>query len=95
MFADWLHSVYAQIEANPTTNAGLICPECQQEAIDFQYIGDPHTRMASLQIWCTACYQGVHLARVHAPQQAQLLDFDTPPALLLKRIPRYQVLSAN
>jgi hypothetical protein len=64
------------------------CPSCGKTAIDFQYIGSPSTRRGTLDIWCVACLNGLHVD-VHVPENMPMLDIKTPVEVVATRIPNF------
>lgn len=86
-FSLWL-KLSADISSNPDKNIAHSCPECQSEAIDFQYVGDITSRVGYLAIWCNSCLNGIHLSRVKVPESADLLAFDD--SKVKERIPVYK-----
>jgi len=88
MFADWLN-LYKKIHASPVAQA-LPCPECSNETVDFQYVGDRDARKGYLDMWCRHCNKGVHLSRVTIPEGAQVIAFDAPDDVLTARIPDFE-----
>jgi hypothetical protein len=86
-FSRWL-KLSADISSNPHTNIVHHCPECQSDAIDFQYVGDAASRVGFLAIWCTNCLNGIHVSRVKAPESATLLAFDD--VAIKDRIPAFK-----
>ncbi len=55
----------------------LICPNCGEQGIDYLYIGDEHTRVGYMQLWCNKCLKGIYISRALAPQKAKFVIFDT------------------
>jgi hypothetical protein len=88
MFSDWL-TLYKQIYASPVGHA-LTCPECGNEAVDFQYVGDRGAQRGYVDIWCRHCNKGVHLSRVAIPDDAQVIAFDASDDVLTARIPDFE-----
>jgi hypothetical protein len=70
-------------------NSSNICPICQQKTVEFQYVGDPKTRIGYLDIWCSECLKGVHISRVGIPPNVSFLPFDVSGEELSKRIPDF------
>lgn len=86
-FSLWL-KLSADISSNPHINIAHHCPECQSEAIDFQYVGDIASRVGFLAIWCKSCLNGIHISRVKVPESAVLLAFDD--VTVKDRIPTFK-----
>uniref|UniRef100_A0A4Y8Q5H5 Uncharacterized protein n=2 Tax=Paenibacillus athensensis TaxID=1967502 RepID=A0A4Y8Q5H5_9BACL len=51
------------------------CPECESEKIDFQYVGEPGSRIGFLSIWYENCLNGIHISRARVPESAKLFVF--------------------
>lgn len=66
----------------------LECPSCGKTAIDFQYTGNPSTRIGYLDIWCKACLKGIHVSRVRIPENETMLDINALP-IEATRIPNF------
>lgn len=88
MFSDWLE-VYKKVQAAPSSATAEPCPECGNDSVDFQYVGDVEARKGYLDMWCRHCNKGVHLSRVSIPQGAHVLAFDAPDEVLTSRIPNF------
>ena len=88
MFQDWLN-LYKKIHALPVAQV-LPCPECGNETVDFQYVGDGNTRKGYLDMWCRHCNKAVHLSRVSIPQGVRAIPFDAPDEALTSRIPNFE-----
>jgi len=88
MFSDWLN-LYKKVQASPVTQV-MRCPECGNDAVDFQYVGDRAARRGYLDLWCRHCGKGVHLSRVAIPEGANIIDFDAPEDVLTARIPNFE-----
>jgi hypothetical protein len=95
MFKDWL-DIYKKINSSERFTENLECPECQSLAVDFQYVGDPKTRIGYLDIWCANCLRGVHLSRVSIPPGREMLSFGVDDEVFSARIPDFeQVIPDN
>lgn len=92
MFKNWLE-IYKSISSSGQKKDSLSCPNCQQKKIDFQFVGDPNTRIGYVSIWCILCYKGIHLSRVKAPSNVNLFSFDVSTDELAKRIPNFVQLT--
>lgn len=88
MFSDWLN-LYKKVQASPVAQV-LPCPECGNDTVEFQYVGDRTTRRGYLVLWCSHCHKGVHLSRVVIPEGAYIIDFDAPADVLAARIPDFE-----
>jgi hypothetical protein len=87
-FSRWL-KLSADISSNSShINIAHCCPECQSQAIDFQYVGDIASRVGFLAVWCNSCLNGIHLSRVRVPESAVLMAFDD--ASVKERIPAFK-----
>jgi hypothetical protein len=74
---------------NLSNNRDLQCPSCGKHTIDYQYVGDPETRIGYLDIWCTSCLHGIHVSRVKVPGETPMLSFKTDPSTIAARIPKF------
>ncbi|MCD1259456.1 hypothetical protein B5M42_011485 [Paenibacillus athensensis] len=86
-FPAWL-KLTVDLSGNPDPNPIRYCPECESDKIDFQYVGDPSSRIGFLSIWCENCLNGIHISRVKAPKSAELLAFGD--ANVKERIPHFK-----
>jgi hypothetical protein len=93
MFQDWLN-LYKKIRDVRTAKGNLICPECGNGSVDFQYVGDASERIGYVDMWCTACNKGVHLSRVSIPEGMPSISFDDSDEVLLARFPNYEPVTA-
>ena len=51
------------------------CPNCNQSAMDYQYIGDKETNIGYMLFWCNKCLNGIHVSRVVIPKDEYTVDF--------------------
>lgn len=86
IFNKWLY-LTIDIYKNLPNESILICPNCHQSGVDFQFIGDLQKKIGFMVIWCPFCLHGIHLSRVCIPDKAQALPFDTSIEEISKRIP--------
>lgn len=94
MFSDWLN-LYKKVQASPVAQV-LPCPECGNDTVEFQYVGDRVARRGYLTLWCSHCKKGVQFSRVGIPEGAHIIDFDAPGDVLTARIPEFeQVVPAD
>jgi hypothetical protein len=84
LFKRWLDLGY-----DLSNKSKLQCPSCGKSTIDYQYVGDPETRIGYLDIWCAACLRGIHVSRVKVPKEASMLSFKTDLATVAARIPKF------
>ena len=71
----------------------LPCPLCGKQTIDFQYVGDPSSRIGYLDIWCKSCLHGIHVSRVLIPEGVSMMALGVDDDKIDSRIPIYtQVL---
>ena len=92
MFIQWLQLGKKIVERLPR-RAAMRCPECRNESVDYQYVGDPIDRIGYLDMWCTSCQKGVHISRVEIPENADLISFNASKEQITQRIPSFtQVL---
>ncbi|MDR6226825.1 hypothetical protein [Desmospora profundinema] len=84
---EW-YKLIGEIHDNLPDVPSLQCPHCGQKKVDFQYMGDPKTRIGFLVIWCNACLHGIHISRAIAPEQAKMLSFDDKEEFK-KRVPDF------
>jgi hypothetical protein len=87
----WLHLGNKMIDNLPN-KVLLKCPECNNETVDYQYVGDPKSRIGYLDMWCTSCLKGVHISRVQIPENAELIPFDAPKEQIINRIPNFKLV---
>ena len=74
-FKEWLR-LTTMITTDSRENHNLICPKCQKNMIDYQYVGDLRSREGFLDLWCNSCLHGIHLSRTKAPANVSMLSFD-------------------
>jgi hypothetical protein len=84
LFQKWLH-----LAGKPNHGVKVECPSCGQTAVDFQYVADPASRIGYLDIWCGACFKGIHISRARVPEGMSMLDIKSPPDLIAARIPHF------
>ncbi|MBI4852013.1 MAG: hypothetical protein HY819_09475 [Acidobacteria bacterium] len=87
----WLN-IAAKIAENHIS-LSIMCPSCDKATIDFQYVGNPESKIGYLDVWCKGCLQGIHISRVKIPDNISFLPFDTPEEVFLKRIPNFKEVS--
>ncbi len=68
----------------------VACPTCGKLAIQFQYVGDPVTKIGYLDIWCGECLRGIHVSRVQIPGDTPMLDISTTSNEVASHIPNYK-----
>ena len=86
----WLDAFIA-IKEYPPGHAKVACPNCGQNTVDFQYVGNTATRVGYLDIWCNSCLKGIHLSRIiNIPENEDLIGFDEPPERVRDRIPNFE-----
>ena len=85
---EWLR-VVVQILDNVTDVSEIECPRCGQRRVDFQYIGDPDTRIGALFVWCGDCLYGVRVSRTKVPNNVYMIPFDADEQVVEKRIPAF------
>ncbi len=89
-FNQWLYLVGEIQDANGDVSH-IACPSCSATgSIDFQYVGNPETRIGYVAIWCTKCNQGFQSSRAEAPIGFDLLPFGTSAEEIRKRIPSFE-----
>lgn len=88
IFSQWL-SIATEINHSLPDVPVLYCPNCHQQQVDFQFVGDLQTRIGYMAIWCPFCLYGIHLSRVRIPDEIQAIDFDIPIEEISKRIPNF------
>lgn len=92
MFNQWLQLMKEITDQLPDPHL-LTCPECGNQEIDFQYVGDPTTRIGYLDIWCQSCLHGIHLSRTRIPANATMISFDDSEEAISERIPNFVQVS--
>jgi hypothetical protein len=93
MFPDWLR---LKARTNSLSSGEVLkCPECQNDTVDFQYVGDSTTRMGYLAMWCRSCKKGVHLSRVSIPKGVALIALDAPQEVIRGRIPDFEQITPD
>lgn len=65
------------------------CPNCSAKKIDFQYVGNPSSRLGYLVIWCSACNHGTQISRVKIPEHVDFLPDSSSSDQIAQRIPGY------
>lgn len=90
MFNLWLELVKEIAKKTQDKKNNLVCPKCGNNSVDYQYIGDPVTRIGHLYIWCKICLIGVHMSRVSVPENASMLPLDISKEVLTERIPDFK-----
>lgn len=85
MASQWL-DIFRQVTEGRTVSA---CPSCGSKAVDYQYVARASDRMGYLDVWCTACNQGVHLSRVQAPAGRKFIDIGSDNEIAA-RIPDFK-----
>ena len=76
MKKDWT-KVISEITEDFNRVDQLKCPNCGECGIDYMYVGDGHTRIGFLLIWCNKCLKGIHVSRAAAPRNAKFVTFET------------------
>ncbi|MGB6295283.1 MAG: hypothetical protein WBF90_03750 [Rivularia sp. (in: cyanobacteria)] len=87
-FQEWI-SITTDIYNNLPDLPVLTCPNCHKLGIDFQLVGDLHTKIGFMVCWCPFCLHGIHLSRVYIPDKAQPIPFDMSVEEISKRIPNF------
>jgi len=87
-FSQWLFIINEIYRTLPNVPV-LYCPNCHQQQVDFQFVGDSQTRIGYMAIWCPICLHGVHFSRVRIPDEVQANSFDIPIEEISKRIPNF------
>ncbi|MFN6463357.1 MAG: hypothetical protein RMZ41_016305 [Nostoc sp. DedVER02] len=87
-FSQWL-SIATEINHSLPNVPVLNCPNCHQQEVDFQFVGDLQTRIGYMAIWCPFCLHGIHLSRVLIPAVLEANSFDISIEEVSKRIPNF------
>jgi transcription elongation factor Elf1 len=69
------------------------CPDCNDEAIDYYFIGDLEKRMGFCMIWCNECLKGINISRTRIPKGAKAMSFNEAEKEGQNRIPTFQFIS--
>ena len=85
----WL-KVAAEVTKTVPDVPAIACPSCGEHDIQYQYVGDPATRIGFLMVWSAACSYGIHLSRVGVPAGVDMIPFDAAPAVLRARVPNFR-----
>lgn len=91
MYKDWIGLVPHLID-NIDKTENLKCPNCGEHKVDYLYIGDNHSRVGYLQLWCSSCLKGIYVSRAKAPQNAKMITFNQKEELG-KIIPKYTFIN--
>ncbi|MEO1374820.1 MAG: hypothetical protein AAFW70_10960 [Cyanobacteria bacterium J06635_10] len=93
-YQEWI-SITTDIYNNLPHVPVLTCPNCHKLGVYFQFIGDSQTKIGFMVIWCPFCFHGIHLSRVHIPDQAQILPFYISIEKISQRIPNFIPVKPN
>lgn len=88
MRKEW-ERIIPQIVENVEDIDKIKCPNCKECGIDYMYIGDSHTRIGFLQIWCNKCLKGIYVSRAVAPLRVKFVTFDTD---LKDLVPKFEFI---
>lgn len=87
-YQKWM-SVAATIAKSAPDIPVLPCPTCGRTDIEYQYVGDPATRVGYFNVWSAGCLTGIRISRVNVPLNVDMLPFQTPPDIVRARIPNF------
>jgi hypothetical protein len=90
----WLELLKEIADTSIAGNRNLVCPKCRNNSIDYQYVGDQITRIGFLDIWCNSCHTGLHMSRVKAPENANMISFGSTEEIA-KRIPNFKPVNLS
>lgn len=78
MYNAWLEVANKVLDKvrNEDNAINLNCPKCKNNAIEYQYYGNPETMIGYLNIWCKECQIGIHISRIKIPDNAHMISFD-------------------
>lgn len=88
LFSQWI-SIATQINHSLPNVPVLYCPNCHEQKVDFQFVGDLQTRIGYMAIWCPICLHGLYLSRVRIPDEIEANYFDISIEQISKRIPNF------